>query len=224
MRDLEDFYNDYWDFRKASGYLSTNNTPERIFSANNIIEKHEPRNILDVGCGEGQLGNILPDYIKKIGIDISTEALEIADEHYDETYCLNIESDSLFEVFENREFECIICLETLEHLFYPDMALQNMADLIEEDGLLITSFPNSVYWKHRLDMLFGRKLRSYTIYNDAEHIQDFTLNSFKSLLENAGFEPQLEVPHTYQSIPRWLIELRPSLLASQIVIAAKSKN
>jgi len=69
-------------------------------------------NILEVGCGSGQLSKMLLDngFEKYIGFDFSSEAIKIANSQR----C--IIGDCTKKEMYDRPFDTILCLETLEHL------------------------------------------------------------------------------------------------------------
>jgi len=185
--------------------------------------------VLDVACGEGVFGESLKEkfhgkcYVH--GIDISENALKHAGRFYDATSQLNIEYANLQDYLKGDRFDYIVCLEVLEHLFNPTAVLENVKTFLKEGGYLITSFPNIAWWKYRLDLLKGDFPRGYTLFGPEEHIQNFTLSSFKELLKATDFE--LVEINTHYSFPKLLRPVRKclikyvSLFGYQIVIKAK---
>lgn len=83
----------------------------------------------------------------------------------------------------------VILLEVLEHLPNPLLSLQNIAQHIEKDGILILSTPNPQSSKNRLNLLLKgtlyafqeKHLKEYHVFTPWEHI-------VKQFLTQAGFE------------------------------------
>ncbi len=221
---MKDFYEGYWEHRKETDHLYSDWAPGRLIKAVELLNSYKINRVLDVGCGEGTLGRILDEEYETVGVDISSQALQLANKHYDTTKQVNIETDDLASVV-NDNFDAVVCLELLEHVFYPNKVLQNIRSVINNDGLFISSFPNFVFWEYRVDMLRGRPPQNYTLYSEAEHIQDFTMRTFEQLLNDTGFavkewHPQYSTP---KLIPSSFGRIRPSLFADQIVVESTPK-
>lgn len=219
MTQLKDFYEDYWEHRKEINHLYTDKVPGRIQDAICIIDDHNPNRVLDAACGEGTLGRMLGDRCEKIGIDISEEAVKMASHNYNETVQMDLENEEISKAVKGK-FDAVVSLEVLEHVFRPDDVLENLRNVMTEDGVLISSFPNFVHWKYRFDMVRGQTPQDYTLYSESEHIQDFTMAAFEKLLRNAGFEviqwhPQYSMPRL---LPSAVGRFSPSLFANQIVV------
>ena len=222
MADVREFYEDYWEHREEIDHMYEDWTPKRIRTALSLIEQHGCQEILDIGCGEGTLGQLLDDDLYIVGTDISTRAVEAASEYYDKTHVVDVEETELVEYF-TQSFDCVVCLEILEHLFDPEHVLESVRTTLDDDGILITSFPNFVYYRYRLDMLFGRVPQDYTLYSSSEHTQNFTIESFLNLLDNAGFDDH-ELYPSYKGpklVPRFLQKRNPALFANQIVVKSE---
>ncbi|MBI2883673.1 MAG: methyltransferase domain-containing protein, partial [Candidatus Methylomirabilis oxyfera] len=67
------------------------------------------RTVLDVGCGNGALGNYLPEDAEVVGIDFSREALR----HFRRRKILGL---ATCLPFSDEKFDLVICADTLEHL------------------------------------------------------------------------------------------------------------
>jgi 2-polyprenyl-3-methyl-5-hydroxy-6-metoxy-1,4-benzoquinol methylase len=92
-----------------------------------ITSSRSSGKILDLGCGEGHILNILPDSLKKYGCDISELPLKFLDDNVTAKTCdLNKEFpfDDVFDV--------IVCSEVLEHLENPERLLQNISNHIKQ--------------------------------------------------------------------------------------------
>lgn len=240
MKSQKEFYEKYWQKREKDGRFHTKDEmqiPSRINIAANIILKDLNDNIrdsifvFDIGCGEGTLGKILKeklnDKVFVIGCDISTIALKNAKCYYDEIYEIDIESNEFLEISKRYKFDYIVALEVLEHLFDPSNVIKNFFKILKEDGYLIASFPNMVWYKYRIDMLKGYFPKNYLFY-PGEHIQNFKLYSFYSLLEENHFSPidldgQFIYPRIFRPTKLFesIIRKWPSLFGYQLVIKSK---
>jgi len=237
-QDTQEFYQRYWEERKGRGQIHTREgmwIPPRIEYAVEFLKQYfsgSPQRVLDCGCGEGTTGMLLRrtfgNEVKLIGTDISTVAAELAAPFYDQVHAVNLEKDSLGAVLGGEAVNAIICLEVLEHLFYPEQAVSKFRQSLKPGGILIASFPNIALWKYRLDLLGGEFPIGYTTVHPSEHIQNFTLESFRILLEQEGFRvqgvsSQQIFPGLFKPIRFWRKALRNAhaLFGAQIVVCAK---
>jgi len=240
MKDQKEFYEKYWNDRKTKGRLHTKNgmwIPQRInIAVRMIVEevkfgRKSSVSVLDVGCGEGTLGKLLKEQLKDkvfvIGCDISDVILNEASIYYDKVFQVNVETDEFMRKLSGQKFDYIVILEVLEHLFKPEIVLKQCYNLLNEDGFLIASFPNIAWYKYRLDMLKGHFPKNYLLY-PGEHIQNFTLHSFRKLLEGSGFCPieidgQFVFPRIFKPTRIFLPLFKkfPNLFGYQIVVKSK---
>jgi 2-polyprenyl-3-methyl-5-hydroxy-6-metoxy-1,4-benzoquinol methylase len=225
MAGMREFYEDYWQYRVDTDYLYEDATPIRIQNTVDILNRLDPDSILDVACGEGTLGKLVNKQTSIVGCDISSKALKIADKHYQETAQIDIETDALSGVFSEEPFDVVVCLEALEHLFNPGAALDKFYASLESGGTLITSFPNYVHYRHRIEMLKG-EIPEDTLFADPEHLQEFNLKRFKDLLQEHNFRPNSIHPTIGRPpyIPYRVAERYPTLFATQIVVKSTKES
>lgn len=120
---------------------------EQEFVLGNI--QNGGRRILDVGCAESPL----PMKLARLGYRVTgIDIREYPMTHPNLTFiCGSITDPQVFQG-ENRVFDTIVCLSTLEHIgigFYGDRseaagdkaALQQMFDLLKDEGRLILTVP-----------------------------------------------------------------------------------
>jgi len=220
---FKDFYEKYWQHRKHIGKIHTSRNsyiPKRIKTCISMISLKQNRlRILDVGCGEGTLGMLLKDNFKEqidiTGCDISEEALNIARPFYDNVFQIDIENDLIQEKIGDTRFDYVICLEILEHLLSPATALRKFIHLLENDGTMILSFPNIAWWKYRIKILKGHFPEETTLFDQAEHLHNFTMNSFLKLLQDVNLVP-LEIDGEFIP-PKFMTKLRPQKFIKKII-------
>lgn len=195
------FYEEYWEHRIDDNKLYDDNLMPRHRVAADAMIKADPDCILDLGCGEGTLGKLLQERdvdAELVGVDVSETALEIAADHYDRVFEWNLNEQSVTDDEFDVEPDGVVCMEVLEHIWEPTSTLRDLRTLMDS-GTLVASVPNAVHWEYRRDYLLGRLPQDYTLYGGAEHIQDFTLETFKEAVSGAGFtidhvNPQATLP------------------------------
>ncbi len=134
--------------------------------------------VLDLGCGEGHILEMLPSSYEKYGADISKTALKLVNHKNIHTKLCDLNKEFPFDM----KFDFIICSEVLEHLINPSNVLENVKKHLTKDGLFLVTTPNVIQWRHRVSMLFG-KFPNY----DKTHIKFWDLDNFTELLKNNGY-------------------------------------
>ncbi len=234
MRDTQQFYEAYWQWRRTHNRLQTANPRERIRAAIRLMDTGgvPVQRVLDVGCGEGSLGRVLRERntgLHLTGIDIAATALALAEPHYDRVYQVNLDADNLRDRLGEQPFDTVVVLETLEHLFHPQAALQQFREVLTPAGQLIASFPNIAWWRYRLSLLAGRFPEEYHIFDQVEHLHYFTLPSFRRLLDASGYRvtaidgeflQPIGIRHLPRSLRQQFNVRLPNLFGYQIVVRA----
>lgn len=93
--------------------------------------------ILDVGCGNGKLLYNLKriGFIDIYGCDYSTLSKEKS-QSMRAYRSINLNTESLRDIYDKRSFDLVCCTEVLEHLFDPEKTLVELIDLTKKDAYL----------------------------------------------------------------------------------------
>lgn len=142
------------------------------------IDQIRPERIIDLGCGEGLIAERVSTqpYVKEYrGYDINPAAIAIARSRHPS---LHFEvRDFLQAELEPGWADLATCLEVLEHLPEPRMALERIYESTGRHALI--SVPWEPYFRVG-NFLRGKYLR--TLGNHPEHIQQFSKRSFELLV------------------------------------------
>ena len=169
--------------------------------------------VLDLGCGNGELLAHLQTHrgCSGYGIEIADDNVLACAQRGVDVIQLNLE-DGL-AIFEDRSFDVVLQLETLQHLRNTEKMLRETARV---GRIGIVSFPNFAHWPNRLRVATGRmpvtKALPYEWY-DTPNIRVGTYADFEVLARKDG----LRILDAFgiergQAVRRW-----PNLLASVAV-------
>jgi methionine biosynthesis protein MetW len=180
--------------------------------------------VLDVGCHTGILGEALR--IRKqcivTGIDNDASALEAAEQRLNSTALVDLEEPGWANKLNESgktDFDILLFGDVIEHTRDPLTILKEARMLLAPNGQAIISLPNIANLRIRLGLLRGKFDYADSGILDKTHIRFFTLKSARELVRQAGFRITSETYSGY-SMPRWLINLFPSLFAVNIIMAA----
>jgi SAM-dependent methyltransferase len=198
-------------------------------------ERGESRRVLDIGCAEGYLSEILADRgfsvacIDRPGtphpatVDFSGADLD----------------DGLGPV--DRYYDYIICADVVEHLRDPLRLLKECRERLAPGGRLVASLPNSAHWYFRWNILMGRFPQHERGLFDSTHLHFYTWEGWVRLLDRAGFRIETVRPSTVPfglALPSWegswLVRalerlsvgcgrLRKTIFAYQFVVCARAR-
>lgn len=146
------------------------------------------KRVLDIGCYDATISQLIAQNHNEVyGIDISAEAVKIANQKRIKAYCLDIENEEL--PFDNIFFDVIVASEVIEHIFDLDSFFNRINRVLKPDGYLILTTPNLATLGRRLLLLFGKNPFIETIFKEGwgGHIRYFVKDSLFELLNVYGY-------------------------------------
>jgi len=106
------------------------------------------KKVMDIACGTGYGLELISSVAESgIGVDIDQKALEFAKENYKfygKSFIFvqrDLEKETLNSGFFGKILDTITSFETIEHLANPDFFLENVKEILREDGHFIFSIP-----------------------------------------------------------------------------------
>jgi methionine biosynthesis protein MetW len=173
--------------------------------------------VLDLGCGEGDLLKFLINHKQVSGSGIEHNEDKV-------TECIEkglsvLQGDINDEVLDypDNTFDYVILSQTLQQVYEPDTLIRSMMRIGKKG---IVSFPNFSHWSIRLQLLLSgyapitRQL-PYEWY-DTPNIRVITIKDFRKFTQDVGFTILKEVAINTQSENRFgkVIKAFPNLRAT----------
>lgn len=130
--------------------------------------------ILEAGCGEGEISAFLWKYYgnacKIKAFDISEKVIGKAKKDNKE---IDFSIENIYELDASGGYELVVCSEVLEHLEFPEKALEKLIKATNK--YLILSVPREPIWR-MLNILRGKYWKN--LGNTPGHIQHWGSRSF----------------------------------------------
>lgn len=146
------------------------------------------RSVLDVGCGQGELGAAFKRFspaARVYGIETNPELADLARAHLDEVATIDPETDDPpFAVPEG--YDCIIYSAALAHMRDPFGVVGRHAELLHPDGVMLICVPNVEHWSFVERLLRGTFDYEPAGLLDRGHLRWFSLESTRKGLVEAG--------------------------------------
>lgn len=191
-----------------------------------LLGDFRDKTILDVGCANGALGEIL----KKIapcdvtGIEVSLQAGEDARRVLDRVFVFNTEDESAWPAeLKGRIFDKIVISEVLEHIFAPEELLTRLSMLSRGHTVVVVTVPNILFWKNRLRILLGHFEYAERGLMDRGHIRFFSWKSLRELVNECGFKITGVAHHVPTRGTGLLSRYFPGLFAHNFIVQLHKK-
>jgi len=142
-----------------------------------VLKYKNSGNLLDIGCGTGDILSELSKYFSIEGIDISSSAIKIASKKIDKKKLKKIDIESYFL---NKKYDIIIAFDVFEHLNNPKKIIKKIYTHLTQNGILIFIVPNNY---GILGLIFTK------IFNfmDKTHISTYKRKFWIEFVRNSGF-------------------------------------
>jgi len=141
--------------------------------------------ILDVGAAQGMLGHLLEGSGLVIdAVEANPEWADLARPYYRNTWASIVEDAPL----PDREYKLVVCADVLEHTPDPVGVLNRLRQAATADAKFIISVPNVAHVAVRTMLLFGYFPKMDRGILDRTHLQFFTKDTAKAMLNAAGLE------------------------------------
>ena len=148
------------------------------------VLKKQPKDILDLGCGNGNILSILSDCTDAnlFGLDLSKNMIYEAQKKLNDKVQLDI-GDSENLPYDDDKFDLVICNASFHHYTNPQKVLKEIKRVLTPSGTLTLGDPTAPFeWYLKILNYFLPKTNSgdYKIYSK---------NEIYSLLNASGFTP-----------------------------------
>lgn len=138
--------------------------------------------ILEVGCGIGNFTTFLTGYGRVWAIDINKDYLASTKQVINgkgKVGIGDIEKGEFF--FGDRKFNCIVCINVLEHIRDDISALNNLFKLLKKGGILILIVPSHQFLYGQIDKSIGhfRRYKKAELVNKLRELRFEIIESKK---------------------------------------------
>lgn len=140
--------------------------------------------LLDIGCSRGGFAALVKQTLgcRVAGVEMNASEAEVAQRVLDQVWVGDAMTLKIKE-----KFDCITCLDMLEHLSNPEVLLEKIKTLLVPGGKFLFSVPNVGHWSIVEDLLAGRWDYVPAGIVCKTHLRFYTEYSLKKLLENQDF-------------------------------------
>jgi 2-polyprenyl-3-methyl-5-hydroxy-6-metoxy-1,4-benzoquinol methylase len=148
----------------------------------------QTKRILDVGCGQGQLGEAIQEKAYEVwGIEANQYAVDAAARRLHRVILSDLhDHDRVRDGLDGAKFDSLIFSDVLEHTYDPLKVLKAYLKYVRPGGSVVISVPNALVWEFRFQYLFGKFDYQDTGVLDRTHIRFFTFKTARKLVEAAG--------------------------------------
>lgn len=152
-----------------------------------LLNPKQGERVLDVGCGTGDLANMLHDlHIDVVGIDYSENMIEQAKQKYPHIPFYVADATAL--TYEN-EFDCVFSNATLHWIKNPEKAIESIYQSLKPGGRMVVEFGGGGNVQTITDELIKQIKNAGIPFTDEQFPWYFpTIGEYTSLLESKNFQ------------------------------------
>jgi 2-polyprenyl-3-methyl-5-hydroxy-6-metoxy-1,4-benzoquinol methylase len=153
-----------------------------------VLEPGTKPRLLDIGSGNGSLTHFLAQQgYEVVGVEPSESGIQLANKSFPD--CTFIQSDiyQLPDAKFKGQFDIVIAVEVIEHLFYPRELIKAAKNCLKPHGIFVLTTPYHGYIKNVLLALSGKMDQHFTSLWDGGHIKFFSVETLTNLLQSENF-------------------------------------
>lgn len=109
------------------------------------LPKNKKYKLIDIGAAERHLEKKIPKNIKYSSLDYTGK----------QDYVFNLDDGQL--PLKDNSYDIVVCLETLEHVLYPEKVMKELLRVGKKDAIFILSMPNEFNIWLRMHYLLNKK-------------------------------------------------------------------
>jgi 2-polyprenyl-3-methyl-5-hydroxy-6-metoxy-1,4-benzoquinol methylase len=161
---------------------------EMISEAAAVLENKQKLRILDIGCGNGSLSNLIAQHgYEVVGVEESESGVQLAQDTFPNCKFVqgSIYNLPYAEIGDN--FDIVIASEVIEHLFFPRELVVNAQKFLKPNGRLILTTPYHGYLKNLVLAVSGKMDQHFADLWDGGHIKFFSVATMTTLLESENY-------------------------------------
>lgn len=205
-KDISSFYEEFFEEKDMESYLRDQRMEVRRQTISNCLREIVGHNInlIDVGCGLGDVLSSMPKTFKLYGMDYAQSNTKVAAQRL--RGIADIRQGSIYDIpFETESMDVCVCLEVLEHIEDDVHGVTELARILKPNGILIASVPYTHYWPDYFRLM--------------GHFRHYNRESFTKLLRENGFVVEKYLPN----FPNWhqAYTCRYSLIRAEAMIFGK---
>lgn len=178
-------------------------TDTRLSKIIQLVDSHKPKSILDIGCGDGYLLNLIFQQNPNstlFGIDVYSKP-----KNFKGNYKKGDITKGL--PYKDNQFDCVILGEVIEHVPNPDFILREIHRVLKKKGIFIISTPNLASWANRILLLIGIQ----PLFTETS--SEVVLGRYKSILGQGGkVQGHLKI-FTFKSLEEILVKEKFSIVS-----------
>ncbi len=149
----------------------------------NWVSDHPPKRILDLGCSNGRLGELLRlSGHTVIGVD-AVKVDGVAD-RLDDFIEADLNQGLPAEV--GTGFDVVLAADVLEHLVDPASMMRQVREVLAPRGVMLVSVPNIAHWYPRVRVAAGKFSYERRGIFDSSHVRFFTRQSLERMAGASG--------------------------------------
>ena len=153
--------------------------------------------VLEAGSGIGNLTSLLLDRERLIALDIESSYVRRLDQRYGHlenfsTVRGDLEDPEVYVKLESEELDTVLCINVLEHLDRPDVAVDGFFRILKPGGRALILVPA------------GRSLYS-AMDRAIEHRRRYEREDLREVLEAAGFQVERLAPFNRLGVLGWVV-------------------
>ena len=140
--------------------------------------------VIDVGCGDGNMWDSLPPGCAPIGIELSPVLVRVARDRLEGKPGRLIEADALggLRQIDGSSANGAILISYLEHEANPSVAIRELRRTLRPGAIAILKMPNYASWNR---VIRGARWCGFRF---PDHVNYFTPRALRRILERGGFE------------------------------------